>query len=128
MTSPDPPRSDPEHPVVEPSPGGDQLEPSQPTLDLRIRQQELLAELGVIALQRTGFSELLDRTVGLAAEGLKAELCKVLEYIPEENRLLLRAGVGWDPGLIGIASVGADLASPSGFRAAHGQARYLQSS
>jgi GAF domain-containing protein len=115
MTASDPPRSDPEHPVVEPSPDGDQLEVSQPMLDLRIRQQELLAELGVVALQRTGFSELLDRTVQLAAEGLKAELCKVLEYIPEENRLLLRAGVGWDPGLIGIASVGADLASPSGF-------------
>ena len=95
--------------------GRDQLEPSQPTLDLRIRQQELLAELGVIALQRTGFSELLDRTVALAAEGLKADLCKVLEHIPEESRLLLRAGVGWDPGLIGVASVGADLASPSGF-------------
>ncbi len=115
MTSPDPPRSDPEHPVVEPSPDGDQPEVTQPKLDLRIRQQELLAELGVVALQRTGFAELLDRTVQLAAEGLEADLCKVLEYIPEENRLLLRAGVGWDPGLIGIASVGADLASPSGF-------------
>ena len=85
------------------------------TLDLRIRQQEILAELGVIALQRTGFGELLDRTVQLAADGLQAELCKILEFIPEESRLLLRAGVGWDPGLIGIASVGADLASPSGF-------------
>ena len=115
MAASEPPRPDPEHPVVEPSPGRDQLEPSQPTLDLRIRQQELLAELGVIALQRTGFSELLDRTVALAAEGLKADLCKVLEHIPEESRLLLRAGVGWDPGLIGVASVGADLASPSGF-------------
>jgi two-component sensor histidine kinase len=115
MTAADPPRANPVHPVVEPTPGGDELEPSEPTLDLRIRQQELLAELGVIALQRTGFSELLERTVALAAEGLKADLCKVLEYIPEESRLLLRAGVGWDPGLIGIASVGADLASPSGF-------------
>jgi two-component sensor histidine kinase len=115
MAASEHPRPDPEHPVVEPSPGRDQLEPSQPTLDLRIRQQELLAELGVIALQRTGFSELLDRTVALAAEGLNADLCKVLEHIPEESRLLLRAGVGWDPGLIGVASVGADLASPSGF-------------
>ena len=69
MTAADPPRADPVHPVVEPSPGGDQLEPSQPTLDLRIRQQELLAELGVIALQRTGFSELLDRTVAAGGRG-----------------------------------------------------------
>ena len=114
MAASEPQKPDPESPVVELSPGGDELKPSE-TLDFRIRQQELLAELGVVALQRTSFSELLDRAVALAAEGLKAELCKVLEYIPEENRFLLRAGVGWDPGLIGIASVGADLASPSGF-------------
>jgi two-component sensor histidine kinase len=58
---------------------------------------------------------LLDRTARLAAEGLEADLCKILEYFPQDNRLLLRAGVGWDPGLIGTASVGADLESPSGF-------------
>ncbi len=51
----------------------------------------------------------------LAAEGLEADLCKVLEYIPAEKRLLMRAGVGWDEGLVGTASVGADLESPSGF-------------
>jgi len=113
--APEPPKPDPEHPVVEPSPeGGRQLVDPAPA-NLRIRQQELLAELGVTALQRTSLDELLNRTVHIAADGLKAELCKVLEYIPEENRLLLRAGVGWDPGLIGTASVGADLASPSGF-------------
>jgi len=27
----------------------------------------------------------------------------------------MRAGVGWDPGLVGVASVGADLESPSGY-------------
>jgi two-component sensor histidine kinase len=109
----DPPRPDPEHPVVEPAPNNDDLR--QQTVELRIRQQEILAELGVASLQRTGFSALLNRTVQLVAEGLQTELSKILEYIPEENRLLMRAGVGWDPGLIGIASVGADLESPSGF-------------
>ena len=76
------PRPDPDHPILEPAANGDQQDLSQRTLELRIRQQEILAELGVAALQRTGFSELLDRTVQLAAEGLKAELCKILEYIP----------------------------------------------
>ena len=81
----------------------------------RIRQQEILSELGVAALGRIPLQELLDTAVRMAAEGLEAELCKVLEYIPAENRLLLRAGIGWDPGLVGVASVGADLASPSGY-------------
>src|SRR5499427_4021347 len=115
MATPDPPGPDPERSVVEPSPNGDQQDLSQYALKLRIRQQEILSELGVIALQRTGFTELLDRTVQLAAEGLEADLCKILEYITEDKRLLMRAGIGWDPGLIGIASVGADLESPSGF-------------
>jgi two-component sensor histidine kinase len=115
MPTPDGPGPDPEHPVVESPPDGDRCELSERVLRLRIRQQEILAELGVVALQRTTLRELLDRAVQFAAEGLEAELCKILEFLPEESRLLLRAGVGWNPGLIDIASVGADLASPSGY-------------
>lgn len=84
-------------------------------LQKRTRQQEIMAELGVSALKRIPLQDLLDTAVGMAAEGLGAEFCKVLEYMPEENRLLLRAGFGWDPGLVGVASVGADLASPAGY-------------
>ena len=84
-------------------------------LHLRIRQQEFLAELGVLALQGTNFIDMLNHTARMTAEGLDAEYCKVLEYIPAENRLLVRAGVGWDEGVVGQASVGADLASPAGF-------------
>ncbi len=84
-------------------------------LRLRIRQQELLAELGVLALQRTSFTDMLNYTAQMTAEGLGAEFCKVLEYIPAKNRLLVRAGIGWDEGVIGHATVGADLASPAGY-------------
>jgi two-component sensor histidine kinase len=72
-------------------------------------------------LQRTELSDLLDRTVELAAKGLEADLAKILEFLPQENRLLLRAGVGWDAGLIGTATVGADLESPSWFAIRTGQ-------
>ena len=82
-------------PVVErkagDQPSGDLTERS---LHFRIRQQEILAELGVFALQGTEFMELLNQVVRLTAEGLEAEYCKVLEYLPAENRLLVRAGVG----------------------------------
>jgi two-component sensor histidine kinase len=84
-------------------------------LRLRIRQQELLAELGVLALQGTSFMEMLNHTARVTAEGLGAEYCKVMEYIPTENRLLVRAGVGWDEGVVGHATVGADLESPAGY-------------
>jgi len=83
-------------------------------LRLRIRQQELLAELGVLALQGI-FIEMINHAARMTAEGLEAEYCKVMEYIPTENRLLVRAGVGWGEGVIGQATVGADLASPAGY-------------
>jgi two-component sensor histidine kinase len=84
-------------------------------LESRIRQQELLAELGVKALQGASFDELLNETARLTAIGLDVEFCKVLEHIPSRNRLLVRAGVGWDEGVIGVATVGVDLESPAGF-------------
>jgi two-component sensor histidine kinase len=110
------PANRPKQPVVEIPPDAPAVaEVSQRGLDLRIRQQEILAELGVAGLKGIAFEQLLDQTVRLVAEGLEAELAKVLEYIPAEKRLLMRAGVGWDPGLVGIATIGADLESPSGF-------------
>jgi two-component sensor histidine kinase len=84
-------------------------------LYVRVRQQEILAELGVLALQARPFVELLNETARLTAEGMEAEFCKVLEYLPGQNRLLVRAGVGWHEGIVGVATVGADLESPSGF-------------
>ncbi|HZP98204.1 MAG TPA: histidine kinase dimerization/phosphoacceptor domain -containing protein [Reyranella sp.] len=108
--------SEPKRPVVEEAPEGrNGADAGDRAVQVRIRQQEILAELGVVALRGPPLMELLNEAVRLAADGLEADLCKILEYIPSENRLLMRAGVGWDPGLIGVASVGADLASPSGY-------------
>ena len=108
--------SDQKEPIVEAAPSDDQPdELTTRALRQRIRQQELLAELGVLALQRTSFIGMLNHTARMTAEGLGAEYCKVMEYIPAENRLLVRAGVGWGEGVVGVASVGADLASPAGY-------------
>src|SRR6201987_972334 len=112
MTSPSD-ATDHHKPVVEPSPAS--ADPATRALQQRIRQQEILAELGVVALQGKPFLELLNETVRLTAEGMNAEFCKVLEFIPADNRLLVRAGVGWHEGIVGRAAVGVDLESPSGF-------------
>ena len=102
-------------PVVEANPAGKSNDLTGRALRLRIRQQELLAELGVLALQGTSFVELLNHTARITAEGLRAEYCKVMEFLPAENRLVVRAGVGWEEGVVGHATVGADLASPAGY-------------
>jgi two-component sensor histidine kinase len=90
-------------------------------LERRIRQQEILAELGVSALQGASFNQLLDDTARMAAEGVQAEFSKILEHIPTEKRFLVRAGVGWEPGIVGVETVGDDLASPAGFALSSGQ-------
>src|SRR5215471_8881193 len=102
--------------TVEEAPAGStEREPSVEALRLRVRQQEILADYGVLALKATPFPELLDHAARLVAEGLQAEFAKVLKYLPEENRLLVCAGVGWGSGVVGAATIGADTASPSGY-------------
>jgi GAF domain-containing protein len=102
-------------PVIEPKASEGEAPAMSRDLKRRIRQQEILAELGVTALQGASFDQLMGDTARLTAEGMQAEFCKVLEHNPAENRFLVRAGVGWDPGIVGIATIGADLASPAGF-------------
>ncbi len=109
------PSSEPKEAVVEQPGDGQADDLTGRALRLRIRQQELLAELGVLALQGTSFIEMLNHTARVTAEGLGAEYCKVMEYIPAEKRLLVRAGVGWGEGVVGNATIGVDLASPAGY-------------
>ncbi|KNY21202.1 histidine kinase [Methylobacterium sp. ARG-1] len=89
--------------------------PAPPDLGDRLRQQVILSEFGVEALRGTDVDHLLQRAAELCAQGMGAEFCKALEYRRGEDTLLVRAGVGWGPEVIGQARVGADLASPAGF-------------
>ena len=83
-------------------------------LAYRLRQQRVLADFGLYAeLSRPGRAA--DAATRLCANGLITRYCKVLEYLPEQNRFLVRAGVGWHDGVVGHATIGADLESPAGF-------------
>ena len=90
-------------------------------LPYRLRQQSLLGEFGRIAMQTRNFRQILQRATELCAEGLQAPFAKVLEYLPNEQRLMVRAGVGWNPATIDIVSVAADIESPAGFAYQTGQ-------
>ena len=46
---------------------------------------------------------------------MQAQFAKVLEYQPEEERLMVRAGVGWKENTIDVVSLGADVGSPAGY-------------
>lgn len=90
--------------------------PSAPEeLEQRLVQQALVAEFGRYALRNHDLDAVLEEACRVAAEGLQVRFAKVLECLEEGEPFLLRAGVGWGPGLVGHAQVGADLESPGGY-------------
>lgn len=97
------------------------IEGSSSTLNLkdelavRANQQAAVAELGQLALEGADLQSLMDSAARQVALRLGVEFCKVLELLPDEEHLLLRAGVGWRPGLVGRARVGAGLDSQAGY-------------
>ena len=84
-------------------------------LNLRLQQQEAIAQLGEVALACKDLQTLFDQCVRLVADTLGNEMAKVLELLPEGQVLLLRAGVGWQPGLVGQAAVSAGRDSQAGY-------------
>jgi PAS domain S-box-containing protein len=84
-------------------------------LETRAEQQHRLAELGQEALAGESLETLFEQAVTALTETLGVEYAKVLEYRPERDDLLLRAGVGWRDGLVGEATVGIDDDSQAGY-------------
>jgi PAS domain S-box-containing protein len=81
----------------------------------RALAQEAIADLGRLALSGVELSVLLDRAVQITAQVLDVALSAVLELSPDRSSLLLRAGVGWQEGLVGSLVVGSGPDSLAGF-------------
>ena len=90
-------------------------------LRIRLRERELIAELGAYALRAGSLDELFHEACRLVAEGLGPSLCKILEYLPAEDALLVRAGVGWKEGVVGHAKLESGTGSPAGYALQTGQ-------
>ncbi|OYY68773.1 MAG: hypothetical protein B7Y47_13170 [Sphingomonas sp. 28-63-12] len=84
-------------------------------LGYRLEQQAVLSNFGMEALKSSSVPSLLDRAAETAALGMRASLSKILEFRKTENDLLIRAGVGWRAGVVGVVSFGADVESPAGY-------------
>jgi two-component sensor histidine kinase len=78
-------------------------------------QIAVLSEFGKHALKTQDLQELLQRATEIIAQALDIELVKVLELLPDGSEVLVRAGVGWNPGVVGHATFGANQLSPAGF-------------
>jgi PAS domain S-box-containing protein len=91
-------------------------------LRMRASQQEAVARLGAQALTDTDLQRFLDNAVVAIAQTLGVEMVKILELVPGDAELLLRAGTGWKAGLVGTALVSTNRDhSQAGFTLASGR-------
>ena len=111
----------PSEPRLVSTTASDALANRQDELPYRRRQQALLREFGTAALQTRDFRHILQQAAELSARGLRCSYAKVLEYLPEEKRLIMRAGIGWPAATVDRVSFGADVGSPAGFAFQTGQ-------
>lgn len=81
----------------------------------RIRQQQAVAEFGRTALVGMPLKKLMDEAGRILATHFDVKYCKILQYLPAENKALLISGYGWEPSLIGTWFDGTEPDSMSGF-------------
>jgi PAS domain S-box-containing protein len=68
-------------------------------------RQQVLVHLGNLALSGMAVSSLMDEAAEIVARTLNVEFCNVMEMLADNETLLLRAGVGWQEGRVGQATV-----------------------
>ena len=79
-----------------------------------VRHLQAVAEFGQYALWETDLDALLHEACSQVAKGLGVPYAKVLEYRPAGDTFLIRAGVGWGPGVVGSVRAPADRGHPPG--------------
>lgn len=81
----------------------------------QLDRQKALSEIGALGLAEGSFQTFMDQTAVRVAEVLEAPLVKIMPFADQADHLWLAAGVGWKPGLVGKAIVGAELESQAGY-------------
>ncbi len=79
-----------------------------------LRQQTVLARFGELALRSDNLDGILTEACRLIGEALGTDLAKVMELQADGTSLLVRAGVGWKPGVVGVVTLKATDDSSEG--------------
>ncbi|AFZ23187.1 PAS domain S-box [Cylindrospermum stagnale PCC 7417] len=88
---------------------------AEAALEVHANQQAIVAELSQMALAGTDMTTLMNSGVTFVAQCLKIESCKILELLSDGDTLLLRAEVGWEPGLVGQVTASTVRHSVTGY-------------
>ncbi|WP_121742119.1 ATP-binding protein [Natronorubrum halophilum] len=71
----------------------------------RVRQQEVVAELGQQALESPDIERLLDDAVDAVRDALEVDYCGIFEVLPDADTVVLRHGDGWQDNRVGSATI-----------------------
>jgi signal transduction histidine kinase len=98
------------------SPADSAADPTAQALpDTALERTVFLADLATAAAGEQALQPILDRAVHGVARLLDHEYAKVLELLPDRSAVKLVSGVGWQPGLVGQATVGIGAESQAGY-------------
>ncbi|MBV8217763.1 MAG: PAS domain-containing protein, partial [Solirubrobacterales bacterium] len=84
-------------------------------LERRAAQQAAVALLGEHALEGASTADLMQEATASAAAMLGAEISAVWEYLPDEDSLMLRSGIGWPDTEFGKLRYPAGVGSQAGY-------------
>lgn len=79
-----------------------------------VHQQAILARFGELVVKSSSLDEILHEACRLVGSALGTDLAKVMELQSDSSTLLVRAGVGWKPGIVGHETVQAHKGSSEG--------------
>jgi PAS domain S-box-containing protein len=85
---------------------------TEESLEVHANQQAIIAELSQMALAGTDLTRLMNSCVTIVAQCLKVQSCKVLELLPNDNGLILRAGINCQQDLVGQQTPTTGIYSP----------------
>ncbi len=81
----------------------------------------MLAKFGNPALRSMELDEILTEACRLVGEAFQTDLAKVMRLRPDGKTLLVRAGVGWKPGIVGHMVVDSGAGSSEGHAISTGE-------
>eukprot|EP01037_Dinobryon_pediforme_P001918 gene1918-1950_t len=84
------------------------------TVEKLLRQQAALATFGSFAFGEPDLHKILMEAARICADSLGVPFCKICRYREQKNDLLIEAGCGWNPGVVGRVISQANETSPQG--------------
>lgn len=104
------------------SPGAKDLDDAE-----RLRRyQRLLLAIGRFLTSDRDLEDFLTHAVAEVAQATNVGRVKILRYRPDEGDLLVAAGVGWNEGVVGVATLPIDVTSPPGRAVQTGEATVIE--